>query len=445
MPRAQYKAIVDQLAEQIRDGLLAPGTRLPTHRELAATYGMATGTATRVYAELQAMGLVSGETGRGSFVREPRLPLEQGLDHRHMADGVVDMNFNACVLPGQVELLRDGLKRLAGSGDLDAILRYQPHAGRVHERALVAQHLARQGVRVPPEQVAIVSGAQHGLAVAALALLHPGDVVAVDALTYPGFKVVAQACGLELAPLPVTRYGTDLKALQVLCHKRKVRAVYAIPTMHNPLGCMMGLQARKDLVALARAHDLLLIEDAAYAFLLEQAPPPLFALAPERCVHVSGLSKSVATGLRFGYVAAPADCTARIERSIRATTWNTPALMTALACAWLQDGTVLRLEHEHREDARQRQQLVGEALHGFKMQRHPNAYFVWLPLEDGVRADQVVLTLAKAGIAASTAEPFATSSQAPHALRLALATVPMDTLKATLLRVRKVLANMSID
>jgi DNA-binding transcriptional MocR family regulator len=193
------------------------------------------------------------------------------------------------------------------------------------------------------------------------------------------------------------------------------------------------------LVTIARQHDLLLIEDAAYSFLHDSAPVPLFALAPERCVHVSGLSKSVATGLRFGYLAAPKDCGTRIERAIRATTWNTPALLTALACAWLQDGTVLRLEQEHRDDARQRQLLVGEALVGFKMLRHPNAYFVWLPLEHGVRADQVVLALAKAGIAASTAEPFATTTQTPHALRLALASVPMDTLKSTLLRVRTVL------
>ena len=73
MPRARYKQLVDQLAADIRRGALAPGTRLPTHRELAAQHGIALVTASRVYTELHAMGLVSGETGRGTFVRETSL------------------------------------------------------------------------------------------------------------------------------------------------------------------------------------------------------------------------------------------------------------------------------------------------------------------------------------------------------------------------------------
>ena len=74
MPLARYKQIVDRLADDIRRGVLAPGTRLPTHRELAADHGIALVTASRVYAELHAMGLVSGETGRGTFVRETSVP-----------------------------------------------------------------------------------------------------------------------------------------------------------------------------------------------------------------------------------------------------------------------------------------------------------------------------------------------------------------------------------
>ena len=80
MARARYKQLVDTFAADIRTGILAPGTRLPTHRELAAREGLALVTASRVYAELEAMGLVSGETGRGTYVRETALPPGQGVD-----------------------------------------------------------------------------------------------------------------------------------------------------------------------------------------------------------------------------------------------------------------------------------------------------------------------------------------------------------------------------
>lgn len=439
MPEARYKQLVDRLADDIRAGRLRPGTRLPTHRRLAAREGLALVTATRVYAELQAMGLVSGETGRGTFVREP-LPRLQGVSLPAWSGDAVDLSFNSPSSAGQADLLRSALRQLAAAGDLESLLRYQPHGGREHERAVVARHLARRGLAASAESTLIVSGAQHGLATAVLALFEPGDVVAVDALTYPGFKLAAQALRLELAPVPAAGNGPDLDALAALCRRRRVRAVYAMPTLHNPLGWVMSASRRRELVALARRHGLVLIEDAAYAFLAGEAPPPLAALAPETTVYVSSLSKSVATGLRVGFVCAPAAWMPALERAIRATTWNTPATMTALACAWLEDGTVDRLEKEKRRDAARRQALAADVLSGFRRIGHPCSYFVWLPLEQEVRADAVAMALLEEGISVSTAAPFATSAHVPHALRLALGSVAVTTIERSLRTVARVVA-----
>src|SRR3954471_12067250 len=106
MAEARYKQLVDQLAADIRVGHLPPGTRLPTHRQLAVRHGVALVTASRAYAELEAMGLVSGEVGRGTFVRETALPRGLGIDQHAVADGLVDLSFNAPSLPGQADLLR---------------------------------------------------------------------------------------------------------------------------------------------------------------------------------------------------------------------------------------------------------------------------------------------------------------------------------------------------
>lgn len=280
--------MVDRLAEDIRQGRLLPGATLPTHRQLALREHISLATATRTYAELQAMGLVAGEVGRGTYVREP-IPEgeEAGM---HIASGdLADLTFNYPALPTQTELLRNALKQLASAGELEAVLRYQPHGGRPHERAIVAEHLRNRGVPASAETVLIVNGAIHGLATVALSLLKPGDVLAVDALSYPGIKVVAEQCSLELAALPLTAEGPDLDALETLCRTRKVRAVYCMPTLHNPLGWVSPLEARLALVALARRHGLLLLEDGTYAFLQAKVPPPLAALAPEITVYVSSL------------------------------------------------------------------------------------------------------------------------------------------------------------
>ncbi len=437
MAVSRYKGVVDALAAGIRAGRLSAGTRLPTHRQLAAREGLALATASRVYAELEAMGLVSGEQGRGTFVRDLSLPPGHGIDQQAAAAGTIDLSFNYPSLPGQADLLRHALRDLATSGDLDALLRYQPHSGRARDRATVARHLRQRGLNVDAERVLIVSGAQHGLAVTIMATLGPGDVVAVDALTYSGFKVLAGALQLELMPLPATPDGPDLDVLERLCGQRRIRALYAMPTLHNPLGWVTDAATRKRTVEIARQHGLLIIEDAAYAYLAEQPPPPLAALAPETTVYVSGLSKSVATGLRVGFVAAPAALVPLIGRAIRATTWNTPAITTAIACRWLEDGTVSRLEASKRDDARARQALARDALAGLTLIGHPCSYFAWLPLPEDARADRIAASLARRHISVSTAEPFAISTPVPQAIRLALGSADLGSLRAALGTVRQ--------
>ncbi|HGO4324118.1 TPA: PLP-dependent aminotransferase family protein [Klebsiella pneumoniae] len=434
--KARYKAVVDRYAQAIRSGQLPAGSRLPTHRTLAAGERLSLATATRAYRELEEMGLVSGETGRGTFVRDLSLPPGHGVDQQVVAADVVDLNFNYPSLPDQGDALRGALRQLAMAGDIDSHLRYQPHAGRLAERDIIARHLTCQHFAPDAENVLIVNGAQHGLAVTVMGLLRPGDVVAVDALTYSGFKALAALYHLELAAIPCRPEGPDLQALQTLCQQRRVRAVYTMPTLHNPLGWVLNTGQRQALADLARQHDLLIIEDAAYARLVSRPPPPVVSYAPERTVYVTGFSKNIATGLRVGVVISPPRYRPEIERAIRATTWNTPTLISSLICAWIEDGTVARFETQKRQDARQRQQVAREVLCGLPVVSHPDSYFVWLPLGEESRADRLANALMERRISVSTAEPFCVSATIPQALRIALGSVPFDSLRPALLSVR---------
>ncbi|HHG7189084.1 TPA: PLP-dependent aminotransferase family protein [Klebsiella pneumoniae] len=434
--KARYKAVVDRYAQAIRSGQLPAGSRLPTHLTLAAGERISLATATRVYRELEEMGLVSGETGRGTFVRDLSLPPGHGVDQQVVAADVVDLNFNYPSLPEQGDALREALRQLAMAGDIDSHLRYQPHAGRLAERDIIARHLTCQHFAPDAENVLIVNGAQHGLAVTVMGLLRPGDVVAVDALTYSGFKALAALYHLELAAIPCRPEGPDLQALHTLCQQRRVRAVYTMPTLHNPLGWVLNTGQRQALADLARQHDLLIIEDAAYARLVSHPPPPVVSYAPERTVYVTGFSKNIATGLRVGVVISPPRYRPEIERAIRATTWNTPTLISSLICAWIEDGTVARFETQKRQDARQRQQVAREVLCGLPVVSHPDSYFVWLPLDEESRADRLANALMERRISVSTAEPFCVSATIPQALRIALGSVPFDSLRPALLSVR---------
>jgi DNA-binding transcriptional MocR family regulator len=431
MPKSRYLHLADTLARAIQKGKLTPGTKLPTHRAFAEQFGIAPATATRVYGELERRGLVVGEAGRGTFVRDLELPITLGV-HQTASDDLIDLVFNMPGDAGDANILRAGLRKMATAGDLEAMLRYQPHGGRIHERRIIAESLDPTLGAVDPECLLVTSGGQHGLAITALGLLRPGDVVAADPLTYPGFKSVCAMQGLNIVPIEGNAGVMDPEELDQHCHLRPIKAVYLMPTVHSPLGSVMDEATRLRLVEVARKHDLLIIEDAAYAFLEPNPPRTFLSMAPERTVHVGGFSKSIATGLRLGYVIAPHMHIEQLVEVIRATTWNAPALISGLVTGWIKDGTLAASTDTRRRDGANRQRICRAALGDVPILSHRNAGFAWLPLGSGLRADPIVSALKKKGVLVSGAASFATTVAVPQALRLAFGGVPIDGLNAVL-------------
>lgn len=436
--------LADMLSDAIRDGKLAPGSRLPTHRAFAEQFNVALATATRAYGELERRGLIVGEAGRGTYVRDPGLPMTLGV-RQIASDGLIDLVFNMPGDAADADVLRAGLRRLATAGDLEAMLRYQPHGGRAHERRIIAESLLSTLGHVDPDSLLLTSGGQHGLAIIAFGLLRRGDAIATDTLTYPGFRSVAALQGLTLVPVGGQDGVMNPDDLERQCRVQKLRAVYLMPTVHNPLGAVMDEATRLRIVEVARNHDLLIVEDSAYAFLEPDPPPGLITLAPERTVHVGSFSKSLATGLRMGYVIAPAPRIDSLLEAIRATTWNVPALISGLVTGWVEDGTLARLEENRRRDGSERQRLCRTAFNGSRILSHRSAGFAWVPLEKNIRAEPVVTRLKQHGISASGAEPFATSVAVPQALRLAFGGVPKDELEKIFQIVRDAVDGVSVS
>ncbi|SFU68059.1 transcriptional regulator, GntR family [Aliiroseovarius crassostreae] len=431
----RYLRLADMLSAAISEGKLAPGTKLPTHRAFAEQCNVALATATRVYKELERRAEVVGEAGRGTFVRDLGLPPTLGV-HQADTEGLIDLVFNMPGGAGDAEILRGGLRRLSSAGDLEAMLRYQPHGGRTHERRIIAESLKPTLGTVLPENLLITSGGQHGLATIAFGVLQRGEAIAADTLTYPGFKSVAALQGVDVVPVEGTDGIMDPDALDRQCRVRKLRAVYLMPTVHNPLGSVIDATTRQRIVEVARAHDLLVIEDGAYAFLESDPPPSFIELAPERTIHVGGFSKSLATGLRLGYLVTPSRHIPSLLEAIRATTWNAPAVISGLVTSWIEDGTLAKSEDDRKRDGAERQAICRTSLPNLSLSAHPNAGFSWVWLGNGERAEPIVAALKKRGISASGAEPFATTTAVPQALRLAFGGIPKADLQRVLETVR---------
>src|SRR6266545_7156005 len=159
----RYLAIAEALAEDAGGGRLRPGTRLPTHRDLADRLGVTVGTITRAYAEATRRGLVTGEVGRGTFVRARARPaaMAEGPEA-----GLIDLSANlppAAAVKQEAATLARTLAALARRKDLGRLLAYPPEGGAREHRAAGAEWIRRGGFATTVERVLVTSGSQHGM------------------------------------------------------------------------------------------------------------------------------------------------------------------------------------------------------------------------------------------------------------------------------------------
>lgn len=416
----RYLAIVEALAEDVTAGRLPLGCRVPTHRELADRLGVTVGTVSRAYAEAARRGLVSGEVGRGTFVRGA--PETEGLEEA--AEGLVDLGQNHPPDPParpQRAALQAALAFLTARGDAGRLLDYPAAGGNAGDREAGASWIARAGVAAAADDVLVCTGSQHGLTVVLATLLEPGDLLLTESLTYAGVKAVAGLLHLRLRGLPIDAQGLRPDALEDACREGGAKALYVIPTHHNPTTAVMPDERRREIVAVARAHGLAIVEDDVHGLLPSERPLPIAALAPERSYYLTSTSKTLAPGLRIAYVAAPPSMVPRLAASLRATTWAVAPLTAAVASTWIRDGTADALLAARRGEARERQAIAAARLASADLQTQPEAYYLWLRLPEPWRGDAFAAEARARGVLVTPAEAFAVGREAaPHAVRLCL-------------------------
>jgi DNA-binding transcriptional MocR family regulator len=308
----RYLAIANAIGAAMDRGALAPGDRLPPHRALAAALGVDLTTVTRAYAEARRRGLVDSTVGSGTFIR--------AAPDGEVAQISVDMSMNIPPAPADVSLrasLRDGLSRTLRGADVATLMAYRAGAGTREERAAGAAWLAPScGGTLPASRVLLASGAQSAMLAIAGILVRRGDRVATEAMTYPGFRALAAHLGLTLVPVAGDAEGMRPDALDAVC-RDGVKAIYCTPSIQNPTTATMGRGRRGDIVAVARRHELPVIEDGAYDLYPHDPAPSLCALAPERVYHVATTAKALSPGLRLAYIVVPEGAQGALIAAIR--------------------------------------------------------------------------------------------------------------------------------
>ncbi|CCO23097.1 PLP-dependent aminotransferase family protein [Maridesulfovibrio hydrothermalis] len=404
--RAKYKALADAIERDVFSGVLNPGDKLPTHRDLADDLAINVSTVTRGYAEAERRGFISGTVGRGTFVAADAAVSSSMVSFEPHAPGMIELGMVNTFYDLDPDI-QENMKRLTRCRNLDAFLRYTDPRGLPEHREIGAQWVKRYRLDVSAGDVLVCSGAQHGLACCLTALFRSGDRIATDCLTYPGMKTLAAMFGVRLVPVEMDHEGMIPEALDTICRREKISGLYLMPGVQNPTTACMSVDRRERIAMIASNHQLTIIEDDAYDLTIESDLPPVSFFARENSVHIAGVSKSLAVGLRVAFMSASKEIGEQLAHAILNTIWMTPPLNVELIRHWIRDGTADRVLVRKREAARNRFEAVKDDLDKLNFAGNPSGFFIWLELPDPWRGYMIESRAREAGVNIFGAEKFA--------------------------------------
>jgi GntR family transcriptional regulator/MocR family aminotransferase len=395
----------DGLREAIRSGRLGRGTRLPPTRGLARDLGVSRGTVLQVYAQLAAEGWIAGRHGSGTVVA---FDAERGAAATALREPqAVRWRFD--LRPGRPDAssfprqawLRALRKALAGAPD-DA-LGYGSSKGRLELRTELASYLGRaRGLRVAASDLLITTGFTQGLGLISRALAASGVTrVAMEVPSMSLHREIVRAAGHELVLIPVDDEGARVAELD---RERRVGAVVLTPNRQHPTGAVLSAQRRARLLDWARASGGFVIEDDYDGeFRYDRHPlAPLQALDPAAVVYAGTASKTLAPGVRLGWLALPEPLRAPVAHQKALADWHNSAVDQLAFAELLRTGTYdrhirqMRLRYRRRRDA---------LVHALKA-AHPRLYLaggaaglnLLIPLQDPHTEAEAIAAANHAGI-----------------------------------------------
>ena len=353
------RQLYEILRAYILEGRIRPGTSLPATRTLAEQLDVGRNTVVAAYDQLLAEGYVEARSGSGTRVASqlraptrsakeqapanpPRLSRRGELmaSHPQPARSPGTLNFH----PGFPEtatfpfstwarLLARNARRRG-----DDILAYPSFAGHWGLREAIAEYLAvARGVSCRPDQVIVVTGAQSALDLAARLLLDGGETVWLEEPGYLGARSALLNAGANLTPLRVHQGGWEFGDAAL----PPPRLIYVTPSCQWPLGIVMGMEERLQLLAIAERHKAWIIEDdydGEYRFRGQPVPALRGLDHAQQVIYVGTFGKTLFSSLRIGFLVAPPGLAPAFERALSATGQFAPLLLQATLADFIREG-----------------------------------------------------------------------------------------------------------
>ncbi|WP_069300611.1 PLP-dependent aminotransferase family protein [Neptunicoccus sediminis] len=419
--RPAYRSLVQAIELAIQHGELKPGDQLPPHRKLAFDLKLSVQTVSRAYDKLTEAGRVVGEVGRGTFVRGAQDEIPVPFVSRTLAGKVLDMSMIKPVLDQTHDIAMEKVLRSMARSLPPAVLSgFRPAEPQDGEADSARCWLRLCGLDTGSSGVVETNGSTSAMSMALMTAAQAGDLVLAEDVGHHTLRSLTRYLGMRLEGVRVDGDGICPEALEHRCQQEPVKALYLMPGGTNPLGFVMSAQRRAQVVDIARRYDILIVENHAWGPLL-QGPPPLAALAPERVLYFTSLTKSILPGLRVGYLVVPDHLARAAANRHLVMNWMATNLMTEIAHRWIMDGTANTLLERQRVSLSERAAVVENLFRGLDYKMAPGGLHVWLDTVDAEQEQRLLDTARRMGVAVAAGASFSIGPHENHTgVRIAL-------------------------
>ncbi|MBP0598005.1 PLP-dependent aminotransferase family protein [Herbaspirillum sp. LeCh32-8] len=482
---ASYRDILAGLARAIRDGRLPPGAPLPGTREMAAMLGVNRKTVIVAYEEAAIKGWLVTEQRRGTFVNAAFDPvaLEEGRDGQGRAQArVFAPAFQEVVLPPYLNALpprgraqagrkepRQGGMMYVDNGSPDHRLLPQAVLHR-HYRSALRDSLRSGGVRygnldgahqlraalagmlgatralaTTPANICLTPGTQMALHLAAAALIRPGDVVLVERLSYPPAWAIFQSLGARVETVDIDVDGCVVQQVEDICRREAIRFIYLTPHHQFPSTVSLRADRREKLLALAAQYGFSIIEedyDHEYHFAGRPYPPLASDPRQRSVIYISALSKLLGSSFRCGFIVAPENLVAALERHHQLLISHGDAVMQKMLAGLIADGELRRHVRRSSKHYRARQEVLLDCLQrsfgGRIATRAPEGGLaLWVTFDDQVDVDAMARHALEEGLFVRSGSQFSPRGEAINGIRFGFASMAPDELAQAVARLRR--------
>ncbi|MCG7492109.1 PLP-dependent aminotransferase family protein [Thalassobius sp. Cn5-15] len=438
--RSKYKALANAIRDGVAVGDLRSGEKLLPVRELAYQLSVTPGTVARAYSVLTEEGVLSAGVGRGTFVAETTTRSDPSYDWPQI------LSLRSPLLPdmGQGELIRDAMRKTADTIGARDLLSYPTRAMDLPLRRALRRWMSDLPVGAfTAEELVLTHGAQNALLMVMQTVLKgPDPVIAVEELTYTGFRRAAALCNARAVAVRTDEEGPVVADLERLVREEGVQLFCTSSEVSNPTVRFTSARRRQEVAQLARRLGLHIVDDDCYSIGNHQAES-YYSLLPERGWYVSSLSKALTPALRVGYVVPPKEYVADLERTAHFNSFGLSPVLSDLALHFMEDPRMLTVAAKVRARISELVRTAVNHLGAYDLSWNEDVPLLWLRLPEGWRTASFLHAAESSGVLLRSAEDFALrDGRAPHAVRIAVnGMVDQERFEAGILRLAELLDN----